>query len=199
MLFRKIFSCTVLTLYSGLWLGSLRRCVLGNNLILYGYYVILVATAMSPISTLSSEPIVVHHVTKSSMKISTWCNIWPLAKKKLIMFFLRMCIYCKKHCLANQTPSISFNSMIKSSLRTWQCLILNQFVCRKTKSATSILQLGLASSFQKMYHFCQLDWTTNVFMQFQSRSFGWVVSWCSQCVSNREQNATEIKVFGDWD
>ena len=32
-------------------------------------------------------------------------------------------------------------------------------------------------------------------MQFQSRSFGWVICWCSLRVSNADQSANEIKIF----
>ena len=39
----------------------------------------------------------------------------------------------------------------------------------------------------------------NLFMHFQSRSFDWVICWCSCWVSNTEQSANVIKVSGDWD
>ena len=75
--------------------------VSGNALILYGYYVIIATLAMSPISTLSSKPIVVHRVINSSKGLSTWSDIWLLAKRELNIFFQKMCINCKKHYLTN--------------------------------------------------------------------------------------------------
>ena len=89
--FRQIFSCTILTLQTDLWLKSLQGGVSGTILILYGYYV--------KKSHIFSRPMVCHRVISSSKRLSTWSNTWPLPKKDLYMFFQGMCINCKKHCL----------------------------------------------------------------------------------------------------
>ena len=61
-LFAQIRSCTTLPLQRDLRLASLLRGVLGSPLMLYEYYVSVVTFAISPITTLSSKPIVVQRV-----------------------------------------------------------------------------------------------------------------------------------------
>ena len=82
------------------WLGSLRGGVLGNTLLLYGYYVIIIIFVMFLLLTPSSKPIAVYCTIISSIRLVIWSDYRPLAEKKLKMFFL-MCIDCEKQCLTN--------------------------------------------------------------------------------------------------
>ena len=59
--------------------------------------------------------------------------------------------------------------------------------------------LDWQSSSNICINFMQLDWITKLFRQFQARSSGWVIWWCSPWVSNTKPSANEIKSFVDWD
>ena len=146
-LFQQIFSCTILTLWTDLGLGSLRGGVSGNALILSDFYIKIATIAISPVSMLRSKPIVVRRLMNSLIDFQTWSHIWLLAKTELHLFFQRLCIKCEKHHLTNWTRSMSLTPMTKNSSAKWHFWILNQFVCRKANTATPMLQQGLASTF----------------------------------------------------
>ena len=146
ILFRQIISCTILTFSTDLWLGSLRGQVSIKILILYDYYVVIVTFAMSPMSTLSWKPLV-HRVMNASIELQTWSDFWLLAKKELNMFFRSMPLICEKHYLTYLTRSIFLTPITKNSLKTWQNLLLNRFLCSKASSSIPIVQQRLASTF----------------------------------------------------
>ena len=100
------WSCKLLRPLYGRYCSS-RRCCSGR----YGYYVIIIISALPPISTLSSKPIVVQRVINSTKRLVTWSDISPFAKKELNMFFQSTCINCEKHCFTSQTCSISLSTM----------------------------------------------------------------------------------------
>ena len=114
-------------------------------------------------------------------------------KERVNHVFPQMCISCEKRFLTNWTRSIS---LLQEHGNIWSW---NKLCAERKTPRYRYYNMDWQTRSKICTNFVPFDWTTIVFMQFQSRSFSWVICSSSWWVSNTEPSATEIKVFGHWD
>ena len=175
---------------------SLGRGVLGYTLFSCGWYAIVVTLAFSLLSTLTSKPIAVHCVISSSKRLTT---LEHLQRKTYKCFF--------KEWVSTARNTIWEIGLVENHLLGWPRALqkhgklrfwIRLCAARKTlryryytldRQACSIICIN----------FIQFDWRTNLFLQLQSGSSESVICWCSRWISNTEQSANGVEVFGNWD
>ena len=115
------------------------------------FYATTIIFATLTASTYCSKPSGVLRVTHFSQRRGFWNDIWSLLVIVLNIFTQRMFTNWEKRFLKSWMHSKSHIKTSKNCSRTWQFLILNLFVSRKTLTSKLRQQRGLESMF--LYQF----------------------------------------------
>ena len=159
----------------------------------YGY-VVLVILAMSPLLTCSLELTATLRMANLPQELWT-CN--DTFQERVELVFLKN-VYQLRNTLSDKLDSLGFSTQtMTSSSGTWEHLMLNHFVRRKTKLVILITPPGSISRYQYVHQFLPFNRKCNFSLPFQPKRrrcfFCWQFSW----VFWTKQSSIQTEILGD--